>query len=186
MKLDQHLHSFIQTEWALTQPHDLNHDPRVHFTRKFEEGFSECSNHLSKELLDPCRRYYDEHVNLLAVVDGPCMIHRDFRPGNVMVYEGKLQGIIDWASGRTSFAEEDFCPLEQGEWGTNQTTKKSFLEGYASIRSVPDYKAIMPLLRLSRAIAVIGFMVKNGTWNSTHARVYQLNRQFLETFFSST
>jgi hypothetical protein len=30
----------------LTQPHNLNLDPRLHFTLKFEEGLDECSNHL--------------------------------------------------------------------------------------------------------------------------------------------
>lgn len=167
----------------LTQPQDLSPDPRVYFTCKFEEGFAECSNHLPKTLIEQCRHYYDTHLHLLASVDGPCMIHRDFRPGNVMVYDGKLQGIIDWASGRASFAEEDFCPMELGEWPTCPTSKKSFLAGYASIRPVPDFNAMMPLLRLSRAFATIGFTVKHGTWANRHARVYKFNRQFLETFF---
>ena len=167
----------------LTQPQTLSPDPRVHFTLKFEEGFEECSSHLPKALLEQCRRYYDSHVDLLSSADGPCIVHRDFRPGNILVQDGKLQGIIDWSSARASFAEEDFCPLEHYEWSTHSTNKRSFLDGYASIRPVPDYSAMMPLLRLSKAFATIGFMVKRGTWNSIHARVYQLNRQFLETFF---
>ncbi|HSW86601.1 MAG TPA: aminoglycoside phosphotransferase family protein [Rhabdochlamydiaceae bacterium] len=166
----------------LIQPYDLSHDPRIHFTLKFEEGFAECSNNLPKALLEQCRRYFDTHIDLLNSVDGPCIAHRDFRPGNVIVNEGKLQGIIDWVSARASFAEEDFCPLEHGEWPTNSTTKRSFLRGYASIRPVPDYSALMPILRLSRAFATIGFMVKIGTWDSIHSRVYQFNRRFLETF----
>lgn len=166
----------------LTQPQDLSPDPRIYYTQKFEEGFEESSNNLPKALLEKCRRYYDAHLNLLASVDGPCMIHRDFRPGNVMVCNGKLQGIIDWASGRASFAEEDFVPLEHGEWPTQPSTKKSFLEGYASIRPVPDYHSLMPLLRLGRAFATIGYTVKSGTWESSSAKIYQVNRSFLETF----
>jgi Ser/Thr protein kinase RdoA (MazF antagonist) len=169
----------------LTQPDDLTLDPRVYFTLKFEEGIAECSDHLPKVLIDQCRRYYDTHIHLLALVDGPCMIHRDFRPGNVIVHEGKLQGIIDWAGGRGSFAEEDFCPMEHWEWPLHPTSKKSFLSGYANIRPIPNYSAIMPLLRLSRALNVIGFTVKRGTWKSNYARVYQFNRRFLDTFFRS-
>lgn len=167
----------------LTRPQTLSNDPRVYFIPKYEEGFAECSNHLPKALLEQYRRYFDSHLYLLDSVDGPCMIHRDFRPGNVIVREGKIQGIIDWASGRASFAEEDFCPMEHGEWLQHPDSRKSFLAGYASIRAVPDYGAIMPLLRLSRAFATIGFTVKNRTWESSHARAYQFNRQFLETFF---
>lgn len=167
----------------LTKPGELSPDPRVHFGLKFEEGLTECSNHLPKILLEQCRNYFDTHINLLISVDGPCMIHRDFRAGNVMVHKGKVQGIIDWASGRASFAQEDFCPLEHGDWPTTPTSKNSFLTGYAAVRPVPNYDAMMPLLRLSKAIATIGFTVKSQTWENNNARTYQFNRQFLETFF---
>jgi Ser/Thr protein kinase RdoA (MazF antagonist) len=166
----------------LIQPQDLNPDPRVHFTLKFEEGLEECSNHLPNALLEQCRRYYDAHLNLLSSVDGPCMIHRDFRAGNVIVGDGKIQGIIDWSSARASFAEDDFCPMEHGEWPSDAISKESFLSGYASIRPVPHYSTIMPFLRLNRAIATIGFTVKRGTWEGSSARLYQFNRRFLETF----
>ncbi len=79
--------------------------------------------------------------------------------------------------------QEDFCPLERGEWSTNPIHKKSFLTGYTSIRPIPDYTAMMPLLLLSEAFATIGFTVKQKTWNNIHARVYESNRRFLETFF---
>ena len=99
----------------LTQPETLNPDSRVYFTQKWEEGFSECSGHLSKALMEQCRGYYEAHVDLLSSVDGPCIIHRDFRPANLIVHNGKLQGIIDWASARAGFAEDDFCPMEMAD-----------------------------------------------------------------------
>lgn len=167
----------------LTEPHNLNSDPRVYFTLKFEEGLLECEGNLPKELLQQSRQYYDAHVDLLLSVDGPCIIHRDFRPGNIMVNEGRLQGIIDWASGRAGFAEDDFCPWEIGEWASNVTGNKYFLMGYASIRPVPNYAAIMPFLRLNRAIATIGFTVKCGTWDNSSSGLYKINREFLENFF---
>jgi Ser/Thr protein kinase RdoA (MazF antagonist) len=177
----------------LIQPDNLSSDPRTYFAQKFEEGFAECSNNLPKELLDRCRHYFDTHIDLLDLADGPCIVHRDFRPGNLIVRDGKLQGIIDWSAGRASFAQEDFCSMEhtvwstdpriQTPWPTDPRSKKPFLAGYASVRPVPDYQAMMPLLRLSRAFATIGFTVKRGTWDGIHARVYQFNRRFLETFF---
>ncbi len=162
---------------------DLTPDPRAYFTLKFDEGLEECSKHLSKVLLAQCRSYFDTHLHLLSSVDGPCIVHRDFRPGNLIVYQGRLHGIIDWAGARASFAEEDFCSLEHGEWSNNANGKEPFLRGYASIRSVPDYKGLMPLLRLNKAVATIGFTVKRGTWESSNAQLYNVNRQFLETFF---
>jgi tRNA A-37 threonylcarbamoyl transferase component Bud32 len=167
----------------LTQPESLSSDPKPYFAIKLEEGFEECSSHLSKELLEKCRKYLKANINLLNSVDGPCIIHRDFRPGNIIVNNGKISGIIDWSSGRASFTEEDFCTLEHGLWSSNSTSKKPFLAGYATIRSIPNYNTIMPLLRMSRAIGIIGFTVKRNTWANINARIYHFNRNFLEILF---
>jgi Ser/Thr protein kinase RdoA (MazF antagonist) len=168
----------------LTQENNLSTDPRIYFASKFEESFAECESNLPKELLKQISNYYKDNINFLKDVDGPCIIHRDFRPGNIIVNNGKLQGVIDWASGRASFAEEDFCPLELGEWSLNSTIKQEFLDGYSSVRPVPNYSAIMPLFKLNRLIATIGFMVKSGTWNGNNASLYQTNCQTLKKFFN--
>ena len=164
----------------LIEPGRLFSDPRIPFTQKFDEGMDECRGHLPTSLLEKCRRYYDNHIDLLLESDGPCIIHRDFRPGNIITDQGKIQGIIDWSSARGGFTEEDFCPLEFGEWSTNRIVINSFLSGYSSIRKVPDYQRLLSLLRLSRAIATIGFTVKRGTWEEKGAKIYQFNRQYLE------
>lgn len=179
-----HLHR-VSGFGDLTQPNTLSPHPHIPFTIKFEEGVLECWDHLPKSIIKSCQHYFTKHVNLLSSVDGPCIIHRDFRPGNLLVDEGKLQGVIDWASGRASFAEEDFCSLEHGEWLKPSSCKKAFLAGYADIRPIPEYQRLIPLLRLSKAIATIGFTVKQGTWGGTNADLYRFNRQFLENFLGS-
>ncbi len=111
----------------LTDPAHLNDDPRIPFTMKFEEGLEECKGHLPDSLLKICRRRFYKGINLLLSADGPCIIHRDFRPGNILAAHGKVQGIIDWSSGRGGFAEDDFCPLEFGEWPTGCKKKDMLL-----------------------------------------------------------
>lgn len=167
----------------LAQPDNLGPDPRSYITKKFEEGLAECSPHLPQTLIEQCRDYFNTHINLLDAADGPCITHRDFRAGNIIVHNGTVKGIIDWSSARASFAQEDFCPLEHSGWPTNPHSKQSFLAGYASIRPVPDYTHMMPLLRLNKAITSVGFTVKRGTWETSDARLYTYNRQFLDTFF---
>lgn len=164
---------------------NLDISPIKHFTSKFYEGLDESKLNLPQKLIDNCQLYYENNVDKLKSVDGPCLIHRDFRPGNIIVHNGVLSGIIDWASGRASFAEEDFCPLEYGEWGNNAMVRKSFLAGYSSVRQIPDLDNIMSLLRISRAIATIGFVVKTGTWNGKCSSLYQLNRKFIEDFLKN-
>lgn len=159
----------------LTKEKSMVQDPRSYFADKFEESFSECLGHIPDNILWKCSAYYKANIDLLLSVDGPCIIHRDFRPGNILINNTRISGVIDWASGRSGFAEDDLCPLEIGEWGNDQNIKKSFLDGYATIRPVPDYSALMPLLLLNRAIAAIGFTVKIGTWNNRDAELYNRN-----------
>src|SRR5689334_14188597 len=80
----------VKSYGDLTDPISLSTDPRAAFTMKFEEGLEECANHLSTTLLQKCRQYYDQHIDALNTVDGPCIIHRDFRPGNLIIDHGKI------------------------------------------------------------------------------------------------
>ena len=164
----------------LTCPNDLSQDPTSYFTYKFKEAIAECSQHLPAEILNRCENFYDAHINQLSKADGPCFTHRDFRPGNILINRGKVAGIIDWSSARGSFAEEDFYSLEIGDWTDNLEIKPAFLSGYTSIRDLPDYLTVMPLLLLSKAIATIGFTVKTGTWDKENAKLYRRNKQVLD------
>ncbi len=166
----------------LNRNSELNSSPILHFKEKFEEGIEECKNHLPEEIIVKSLNYFNNSSHFLEKIDGPCIIHRDFRPGNIMIDKNTLSGIIDWSSARSSFSEDDFCSIEHGEWGNFNGYKSVFLEGYSSIRNLPNYFEVMPLLRLNRAIALIGFTVKRRTWNNIHARPYQFNRHYIDMF----
>ena len=179
------IHSNKALEYGdVTEPNSLTSDPRIYFTVKFEENIRECRNHLPRELIKKSCDYYEQHVDLLLAVDGPCLIHRDFRPGNVIVNNGKIQGIIDWASARAGFVQDDLCTMEHWEWPTSSSAiKNDFLAGYASVRSVPEYTFILPILRLNRALGTVGFTVKSNTWHTNNACAYKFNRNYLDAFF---
>ncbi len=164
--------------------HTLSQDQEPYFTLKFEEGLAECSRQFPKRLLERCRQYYAVNVHLLREVDGPCFAHRDYRPGNLMVHEGKLQGVIDWARARASFAEEDFCSIEHGEWISGPELKQALLAGYERVRTIPNYAPLIPFLRLNKIIAIMGLIVRSGSWQNSASRLYQYNMQALETLLN--
>lgn len=149
----------------------LEHSPATYFTEKFTEELEECSSHLSESLIKQCYSYLHQHP--LTDVDGPCIVHRDFRPGNILVSHGKLQGIIDWSSARFGFAEQDLYSLAH---------MKPLLAGYSSVRPLPNYQPIATLLQLGKALAAIGYTVKSNTWNKANAQLYATSRQFLDSF----
>lgn len=166
----------------LTKPETLVREAKLYFNEKFEEELDECKGHLSEHLIEKCRIYLDSYQTLLANVDGPCLVHRDFRPGNMIISQGRLQAIIDWASARSGFAEQDFCSIEHFKWVPQLKYKKALLDGYSRVRPVPNYESVMPLLQLGRALAVIGYTCKSKTWNNSNSDLYAVNRQFLDSF----
>lgn len=179
-----HIHNNPVARYGdLIDPDTLTADPRVYFAAKFHEGIAECTGNLPDDLLKRCNQYFQANIDLLLDVDGPCIIHRDFRPANIMVHDGELQGIIDWASSRAGFAEDDFCAFEHGEWPVSFDIRNAFFAGYASVRPVPHYNEVMTLLRLSRAIGILGFLYKHKIWQTTGSRIYQYNCYFLEKNF---
>ncbi len=166
----------------LIDPNSLASDPEKSFGLKFDESLMECEGHLPSGLLAQCRHYYQNHCSLLSLADGPCITHRDFRPGNLLAENNHLTGIIDWASARASFAEEDLCYLEHNLWVTAPQSKPSFLRGYAHVRPLPNYLQLMPFLQISKALATIGFLVKQGTWDNQQSNLYRRNREFIDLF----
>lgn len=175
------LHNNRTDEYGdLTKTKTLVREPSQYFNDKFQEELDECKGHLPENLIEKCSAYLESCQDLLENVDGPCMVHRDFRPGNMIVWRGKLNGIIDWASARSGFAEQDFYSIEQ--FKLLPKYKKALLDGYSSIRPIPNYQRIMPLLQLGKALAVIGFTVQNNTWKTRNAGLYTFSRKFLDSF----
>lgn len=178
-----HLHNNRTDGYGdLTKPTTLVREPNQYFNEKFQEELDECKGHLPESLIEKCNMYLASYQSLLINVDGPCIVHRDFRPGNMIVSQGRLQALIDWASARSGFAEQDFCSIEHFKWAPHSKYKKALLDGYSSIRPVPNYQPIMPLLRLGRALAVIGYTFKSKTWDNNNSSLYTFNRQFLDSF----
>ena len=178
-----HLHNNRTDGYGdLTKPKTLFREASLYFNEKFQEELDECKGHLPENLIEKCSAYLNSCQSLLANVDGPCIVHRDFRPGNMIVWHGRLLSIIDWASARSGFAEQDFCSIEHFKWAPHSKYKKTLLDGYSSIRPVPNYQLIMPLLQLGRTLAVIGYTFKNKTWNNRNSSLYTFNRQFLDSF----
>lgn len=159
-----------------SKPESLCSPAATYFEEKFLEELNECRTDLPITLTEKCEAALTSSKHLLEAVDGPCIVHRDFRFSNIIVADGKLKGIIDWAGARSGFAEQDFAILS---W-------EPIAKGYSSVRPLPNCKAIMPILHIGRSLAVIGLCLKNQTSKGKHAEIYQTHRCRLERALNGT
>lgn len=158
----------------------LKHTPHQFFKEKIYEGLEECSLQFPPTFMDQCHHFYASQQHILNALAESCITHRDFGPRNILVQNNAVRGIVDWSSASATFAAEDFCFLEHHEYPIKSHHKKAFLSGYASIRPVPDYQKIMPLLLFSKALAIIGFSIKRDLWKTTMASDYQASYTVLD------
>ncbi len=75
--------------------------------------------------------------------------------------------------------------MDQLVWAHDESSKKDFFDGYASIRRVPDLEKLLPLLRVSKALGAIGFTIRNGTWQARDKEIFERNYMFVKTFFNT-
>ncbi len=162
---------------------DQKSDPIKEMWNYINESVSECKDVVSSSLLDSCLKFLEKNMVKPEDFDGPCIVHRDYKPGNVVAYQNNITGLIDWESSKSSFAEEDFARMDNIIWDRDLSSKKPFLDGYSSVRKLPNIEEVMPLLRVSKCLGAIGFTIARKTWQTRDKDIYKRNLSFLMTFF---
>ena len=167
----------------VAQPNQIIDDPKQMLCKYFETSLNEAKNILLKDMVNQVKDCFDQYLPSHDAYDGPCIVHRDYRPGNILMIKNKITGIIDFENTLNSFTQDDFAQMEMLVWTSYPNTKEAFLNGYSSIRSLPDL-SFMPLLRLSKAIGAIGFTAVRGTWNNKHQYIYDFNLNILKSILN--
>jgi Ser/Thr protein kinase RdoA (MazF antagonist) len=121
-----------------------------------------CGRVLDRELLRRAEGLYQQLRADLPPPDGPCAVHFDYRPGNVLWQDGVITGLIDFESARGSSADRDFIKMKEDLWDVYPGTQKHFLAGYQSVRSLPELARTMPYYTLHLAFGGVGWCVRRG------------------------
>jgi aminoglycoside phosphotransferase (APT) family kinase protein len=176
-----HLHQIPADKYGdLSKIGSPNSDPIQEMQSYFQESLGECRPVLDPSLLERAEQYFEDHLPDPESLDGPCIVHRDYKPGNIMADQNRIRAIIDWENARGSFAEEDFAQMDHLAWSQNARSKKPFLKGYESIRPLPAWEQVLPFLRLCKALGAIGFTIRRQTWQGIHRSIYEKNLRILK------
>jgi Ser/Thr protein kinase RdoA (MazF antagonist) len=135
--------------------------------RSHQSWQSHCEAVLPPALWRAARDLYERLRAGLPAPDGPCWVHCDYRPGNILVdREGEhrqITGLIDFESTRGGSADYDFVKISHYVWDAVPGTRESFCEGYASIRPLPNIDRTLPFYRLHNAIGGVAWCVRRTT-----------------------
>lgn len=76
-----------------------------------QESAELCLLPESVPIFDRAFRFLQASVNALDFQTGPKLLHNDFHPRNILLYEGKLSGVIDWECSQYGEADFELCHL---------------------------------------------------------------------------
>lgn len=114
------------------------------------------------DLYDQTLELYEAWRKLLPPPDGPCFIHRDFRPANILTSDNQVSGIIDFETARFGSTEIDFTKINRDIFLHNPGTREAYQEGYRSVRPLIDFDMILPFYRFTDAFTSLGWCRQRG------------------------
>ena len=127
---------------------------------KFYERIDECKGHIDNSFLIKCSIRFEEMFSNLPKSDGPVLVHFDYRPGNILVKDDKIIGLIDFETSRGGSPDIDFTKVKVSIWDEYKGTKESFLNGYKSITVLPNIDKTLPFYLFYDGFAGIAWCVK--------------------------
>jgi len=140
-----------------------------------------CVGVMPLELFQGTLDCYAKLYASLPEPDGPCWVHFDYRPGNVLVQGTRITGLIDFESSRGGSADLDFIKVKNRVWDVCPGTKEAFLNGYTSVRPLPDIESTLPFYALHNAFGGIAWCVRR---SGTEDPFFRENMDRLERVLS--
>jgi aminoglycoside phosphotransferase (APT) family kinase protein len=133
----------------------------------FENCIDDCKEALEPYMLTKAIKLFDDCYKKLPEPDYPSIVHMDYRPGNILVKDYKIMGVVDFESARIGSADIDFIKMKLYVWDRYKNTKDAFLQGYRGIRSLPDIQKTLRFYLLFNAFAGISWCVKRKKTNDS-------------------
>ncbi len=144
---------------------ELGQDPRNWWegiSQVFEGWKAECEGVLDEGFLEDVTNAWKEHFPCGQEADGPCLVHMDYRPGNILVHNDEVVALIDFESSRGGSADIDFTKMHLYLWDPFPHTRQEFLSGYASIRKPPPVEPVLPFYLMHHAVGGLAWCVRRG------------------------
>jgi Ser/Thr protein kinase RdoA (MazF antagonist) len=131
--------------------------------RTFDGWRPLCAEVMPRDLFQRTLDRYAELYASLPEPDGPCWVHFDYRPGNVLVQGKRITGLIDFESSRGGSGGLDFTKIQNEVWEVWPGTREAFLRGYGSVRPVPELDRALPFYTLHNAFGGIAWCVRRSS-----------------------
>lgn len=116
------------------------------------------------------RDLFDKHKPVINIKKGS-LVHHDLADHNIMFENNKITGLFDWEAAVIGDPILDLASAPT--WKTHYPREEKLIEGYKSIRKLPDYfQEKMNIYRLRTMIWKIVFAIRAGILNETRKQKF--------------
>jgi len=152
------LHQVSMNNFTLME--DPTQDWWQSISDKYLTWIEECKGILDTGLINQCLAKFNLLIKNQDAPDGPVLVHFDYRPGNILIHDNKIVGLIDFESARGGSADIDFNKVKLYIWDEFPHVKDNFIKGYESVRNLPSLDKALPLYRLFNGIGGLAWCVR--------------------------
>lgn len=148
---------------------------------KATKWLEEQNGHIDADFMERSRVKLFEMIEDAGEADGPVLVHMDYRPGNILVKNNEIKGLIDFESSRGGSADLDFVKMKVYVWDKNPHLKSFFLRGYQRIRPIPNIEKTLQIYELFNGIGGLAWCIRRDALNSDFfVENYEQVKQFLD------
>lgn len=114
-------------------------------------------------LAEVSERFLDNYLELVPDDFKAVFVHHDYNPGNILVEDGEIVGVLDFDYAHSSHDQRDLVKAANNFWIRGKVDREHIYEGYGEVRELDEtFDRNEPLYRLETLIDILkGFIEHN-------------------------
>lgn len=132
-------------------------------------------------LAEATERFLEDYIEKVPDDFEPVFVHHDYNPGNILVEDGEITGILDFDYAHSSHGQRDLVKAANNFWIRGKVDRKHIYEGYSEVRELDDsFDQNEPLYRLETLIDILKGYIEHNQITVEDAREYKSNINDIE------
>jgi aminoglycoside phosphotransferase (APT) family kinase protein len=125
-------------------------------------------------LVEVSERFLDDYLGLIPTNFEAVFVHHDYNPGNILVEDGEIVGILDFDYAHSSHGQRDLVKAANNFWIRGKVDRENIYEGYREVGELDEsFNQNEPLYRLETLIDILKGFIEHDQITVEEAQEYE-------------
>ena len=127
-------------------------------------------------LVEVAERFLNDYMDLVPTEFEPVFVHHDYNPGNILVENSEVVGILDFDYAHASHGQRDLVKAANNFWLRGGVERQDIYDGYREVQELDEsFEENEPVYRLETLIDVLKAMLELDNMTVEEAQEYRDN-----------